>query len=156
MKHSIKVTLAALLMATSLGATAGHHGGQECGMRGQGEMHKALWQLDLSDEQRTEIKAIFKASKEEHKAKREQRDDEVRKAEREQRKAQMKALMDAAEFDEEAAKALIAERQQKQSERQLVQMRNHHQVMQILTVEQREQLAEMHKERGEKRRKRNQ
>ncbi|QIZ78118.1 Spy/CpxP family protein refolding chaperone [Ferrimonas lipolytica] len=157
MKRSTKMGLAALVMITSATAFADHHG-ERSGPQGDrhhaekrgghGNIHKMLFNLDLTDEQRDQVKALLKAAKQ---PKDERPSAEERQAKREAKRAAMQELMNADSFDETAAKAIIAERQQRQTERELQQMKTHYELMQILTQEQRDELAAKQQERMERR-----
>ena len=96
--------------------------------------------LDLSAEQKQAVAAVLA----EHRAN--QGDASERTADRQA----WQALMDAPQFDQTTAKVLLEKRRAKQEERQLHGLQIRHQINQILTVEQREQLKNQREERRSK------
>ncbi|WKE65485.1 periplasmic heavy metal sensor [Gallaecimonas kandeliae] len=90
--------------------------------------------LGLSQAQKDQIQALLDAQK----GKRPSRDQ--MKAKRDE----MKALIEAPAFDETKARAMIAEH----ADMELAHMKLAHDVMQVLTAEQKDKLAEMRKERS--------
>ncbi|MBT2152851.1 Spy/CpxP family protein refolding chaperone [Pseudoalteromonas tetraodonis] len=102
--------------------------------------------LSLTDEQQTQLEAIFEAQKTQMKALR-GGDKEARKAQREAHKAKMDALLSAPTFDENAAKELLTARQDKKQQLGLIKLKTQHQVMQLLNAEQKEKLAKIQQRR---------
>ena len=100
--------------------------------------------LDLSDEQQTELKAIFEAQKIQMQALK-GTDKDARKAEREAHKAKMETLLSAATFDENAAAELLALRHEKGEEIGLIKLKTQHQVWHVLNAEQREKFEKIQK-----------
>ena len=99
--------------------------------------------LDLTDSQREQIRQLMQSS---------QSDKAAAKPDKAARE-QLHNLMQADTFDEVAARQLLEQNQQQMLERQLASMKLRHQVLQVLTEEQRSKLkarAERHKQRGEK------
>lgn len=95
-------------------------------------MKRMLAGLDLTDSQREQIKQLMKQQREANKGKR--RDTAAHQ--------QMQTLLMAEQFDENAARQLLEQQQQQAVEKRLTMLKLQHQVLQILTDEQRQQLAE--------------
>ncbi|QSX37088.1 Spy/CpxP family protein refolding chaperone [Shewanella sedimentimangrovi] len=140
------------LLATAMllgGAVAvAHEHGEDRG-RDRPGMHQGMRHmfrnLDLTDEQQAQIKSLMK---EQRQARSEQQDESDREAHRNK----MLALVSAAKFDENAARALIAEQQQHHEEGMLNFMKLQQQVYQLLTPEQQEKFRQQFAEhRGSKR-----
>jgi protein CpxP len=108
--------------------------------------------LDLTDEQQTQLKAIFEAQKAQMQALR-GTDKEARKAQHEANRAKKEALLASASFDESAAKELLTQRHQKGEEVGLIKLKTQHQVWQVLNAEQREKFEKMQKRMSKKHRK---
>lgn len=99
--------------------------------------------LDLTDAQREQIRQLMQTGRADKAAAKPE------KAAREQ----LHALMQAETFDEVAARQLLEQQQQAMLERQLAGMKLRHQVLQVLTDEQRAKLEARMKrqqQRGEK------
>ncbi len=107
---------------------------------------RAADKLALTQEQQTQLKAIFIAQKTQIKALRSQNKD-ARNAQRQAYKAQMDALLSAPNFDENAAKELLTARQDKKQQLGLIKLKTQHQVMQLLNAEQKEKLAKIEQRR---------
>lgn len=141
----------ALLGGTAAIANPYHEGHRDGGPMMMEKMRHMFRGLDLTDEQKTQIRDLMKAHKEERKAQREDKDEAGRAAHHEK----MQALMSAERFDEAAAKALLAERQAKGEARALDAMKLQHQIYQLLTPEQKAKFQarfdEKRKEREERR-----
>lgn len=104
-------------------------------------MKKQLGQLELTEQQQTEIQAVLQN----HRA-----NMQKSKQERPDRQA-FKELMDAPQFDLTTARALLEKQQQAHLERQLQSLQLQHQIRQLLTAEQREKLDNLrHKKRTER------
>lgn len=149
-------TIGTILLATTLSIAGmtyavaesqqGMKGKQDCSMmseNGKGKHHgknkhrqMGFAQLDLSDQQKQEMKSIMSSQKAKHK---EQKNDQQRAAD----KAEMQALMQADTFDTEKASALIAKHQEKSNERKLSMLETKHQMFQLLTDEQKTQYSEL-------------
>ncbi|WP_169307139.1 Spy/CpxP family protein refolding chaperone [Ferrimonas sediminicola] len=124
-------------------ASANHPGQGPCQERGGGfyggnqggkQLTRMLRHLDLSDAQKQQVKAILARAE----AERPGRDPEAKRAQMERHHQ----LMKAAEFDEQAAREMIAAGQARMAEMRLKQMRVKHEIMQLLTAEQKQQLQE--------------
>ncbi|WP_338590539.1 Spy/CpxP family protein refolding chaperone [Shewanella khirikhana] len=141
----------ALLGGTAAMANPYHEGHGERGPMMMEKMRHMFRGLDLTDEQKTQIRELMKAHKEDRKAQREGKDDAARSAHHDK----MMALMNAERFDEAAAKALIAERQAQGEARALEAMKLQHEIYQVLTPEQKAKFQtrfdEKRKEREERR-----
>ncbi|MDP5205867.1 Spy/CpxP family protein refolding chaperone [Alishewanella sp. SMS8] len=103
-------------------------------------LKRQLASLDLSAEQKQAVAAVLA----EHRA------NQGDAADRAADKQAWQALMDAPQFDETTAKLLLEKRRAKQEERQLHLLQLRHQINQILTVAQREQLQNQREERRSK------
>ena len=106
--------------------------------------------LDLSDEQKDELKALRKEAKEEHKAMREDRHQGPSEEMKQQRKAVTDLLL-ADTFDQAKANSIALEMATHQAERQVKMLEKQHQILSILTPEQKQKLLELQQERAEKR-----
>ncbi|GHG76158.1 hypothetical protein GCM10010919_30800 [Alishewanella longhuensis] len=94
-------------------------------------MHKKIFsRLDLTSEQRTAIKELMVA----------QRQNRPERAAESRDRQAWQALMDAPQFDMTSARELLEKKQARQLERQLQAMQLQHQIRQLLTDEQRQQL----------------
>lgn len=100
--------------------------------------------LNLSDAQKAKIKAIMEADRPAKSAA--QTDREAFRRKMENRRTQENRLLSAKTFDEQAARALIAERRQERealenehAERELSRLKRHHAVFQVLTPAQQKQ-----------------
>ncbi len=160
MKTSVKLLVIGALASTSLMAVAkGGDGEYRCEMRGQGGHHgqgyhqekrghhggdvrKMLRGLDLTAEQKTQIQALIEAAHVD-KPKRDM-------AKMEAHMAARHALMTQPTFDEAAAREMIRERQANMADRALARMKLQHDIIQVLTDEQKAKLAERHAERMER------
>ena len=132
----MKTTISALLLSTLLATSVvyAEPSGKDRHERGQGHylLHeKVAERLELTDAQREEIRQLTEAHREQY-----PRD---RKNHEEQRE-DFKALMDAPEFDEAAVREHLAA----QTDKRVASMKLEHQIRQLLTDEQRQQLDEMH------------
>lgn len=118
---------------------AGYHGGPGQG-RGLARLEAAIDQLELTDEQRTKVRAVLDGNR-----------DAVRKTADEMRAAHqaLRAEMDKDTFDEKAVKTLADKRGQLMAQMTVERARMASEVKAVLTPEQREQLrAEMRPEGG--------
>lgn len=115
-------------------------------------LQRALARLDLTDSQQQQINQLMQQHRNERASKADGGKADS-KAEYRASHQQLKALMAAAQFDEVAARQLLEQRQQAGLERQLAGMKLRHDIMQLLTQEQRQQLQQMqlkrrHKQQG--------
>ncbi|WP_163134029.1 Spy/CpxP family protein refolding chaperone [Agarivorans sp. Alg241-V36] len=111
--------------------------------RGGHPAMKMMKQLDLSDEQKAQVKEIMQ----QHKP----------KADQEQRQAMYQQRMEiitAASFDQEAAQALIDIQQAKLQTRMLNMLQAQQQIYQVLTPEQQQKYQEISAKKMEKQQKR--
>lgn len=144
MKKWIKIAALSLALPLSLSVNAkamdsmqGHRGG----------MKNIISQLDLTQEQKQDVKTIMQQAKGNV-------DRQSRQALRAEHQAERLALLNSETFDEQKAREMIASHQQQMSEKQLAMLKTQHQVYQILTPEQRVKFAELMsqgKGRGSKR-----
>lgn len=107
-----------------------HHG---CGMMGK----KMLRGLDLTDAQKTQIKALMK---QERAAKHELM--EQHKSHHQQMKLQMQALVTGDKFDEQKAKDLLALRAKKHQYMMLQKIKVRHEIYQLLNAEQKQKFKQ--------------
>lgn len=98
--------------------------------------------LDLTDAQKTEIKALM----DQHRSSMSRPDKETRAAHR----AEMQALMTSGNFDEAKAKEIIEQRQQVREQHMLERMKLHNQIYNLLTPEQQAKFKERMDRRGER------
>ncbi|MCL2915282.1 Spy/CpxP family protein refolding chaperone [Shewanella corallii] len=131
------VTGVALMSAPAM---AGHHGGEGHHQKGGHKMkrcdlmgHGMFRGLDLTSEQKDQIKAMVKTQKEEVRAK---RNSEEGKAFRQQ----MKTLITSAEFDKAQAEELIAQKQEKHQQGMLMRLETQNKIYNMLTSEQQQKL----------------
>ncbi len=154
MTNVIKKTAVALMVLAASGSALAQGGmkskGGEQPLRG---LYTQMLELDLTDGQRTDLKALMaeaKAKKGGRDGKKggrgENKPTDAERAERQSeqaaQKAQMEALMNAAQFDEAQAREVIASKTEKQTAKQVKGLQLRHSMMQILTTEQRTALAE--------------
>ncbi|MBO2622180.1 Spy/CpxP family protein refolding chaperone [Shewanella algae] len=165
MKTSIKASLLALIAGTTLmvGAAQAGDGYGDCPhrdgdrgyhhMKGERGYHHmkggkghfgmfGLRGLDLTDAQKTEIKALM----DQHRSSMSRPDKETRAAHR----AEMQALMTSGNFDEAKAKEIIEQRQQVREQHMLERMKLHNQIYNLLTPEQQAKFKERMDRRGER------
>lgn len=154
MKTAKKLVLAAVVLPLTLGTASafafggkdhkGHRG--ECGM---GMDRGIMSQLDLTDAQKDQLKEMREANKAEMKAKFAD-GHEARMAERQAHHDKVQALLLADNFDEAAANDLAKEMVEKQTERRVKMMEKKHQMLSVLTPEQKTKFVELQKERQQK------
>ncbi|MGR5069859.1 MULTISPECIES: CpxP family protein [Vibrio] len=163
MKSAKKVVLAAIILPLTLGAASAfafggkdHHKGPR-GECSQGMERGVMRQLNLTDAQKDKLKEMRKANKADMKANYAEHH-QARKAERQAHHAKMQALLLADNFDEAAANDLAKVMVDKQTERRVKMMEKKHQMLSVLTPEQKVKFVELQKERqqecGEKMQKR--
>lgn len=128
----------------------GHHAKDARHNRQHGfGLKRALARLDLTDSQQQQINQLIQQHRNERASKADGGKADS-KAEIRASQQQLKALMAAAQFDEVAARQLLEQRQQAKLERQLAGMKLRHDIMQLLTEEQRQQLQQMQLQRRHK------
>ncbi len=140
------LTVAALLVLTSVTVVAAQGpgpGGKGPHARGGqgGELQRALHRLDLSDDQKASIKALFESNQESMQA-----DRETLRTAREALRMQMQSEI----FDEAAIRNLAGQVGAAEVEMAVARASVHNQVVQLLTDEQRGQLKEMRARRMER------
>lgn len=132
----VSITSGLLLISSLNPALAGDKGEWRQKMAGAGQ-HGQLWQqLDLTDQQRQQIRELMQA----HRAAKPTAQHEA-----------MQALLDAPQFDEQAARDILAQRAAQREQRQLAGLKLQHEIRQLLTSEQREQLQQLQQQRHSKR-----
>lgn len=132
----VSITSGLLLISSLNPALAGNKGEWRQKMAGAGQ-HGQLWQqLDLTDQQRQQIRELMQA----HRA-----------AKPTAQREAMQALLDAPHFDEQAARDILAQRAAQREQRQLAGLKLQHEIRQLLTSEQREQLQQLQQQRHSKR-----
>ncbi len=155
MKSAKKLVLAAVVLPLTLGAASAfafggkdHHKGPngECGM---GMDRGIMRQLDLTDAQKDQLKDMREANKAEMKAKFAD-GKEARMAERQAHHDKVQALLLADNFDEAAANDLAKEMVEKQTDRRVKMLEKKHQMLSVLTPEQKAKFVELQKERQQK------
>jgi periplasmic protein CpxP/Spy len=97
-------------------------------------MQRMLAGLELTVSQREDIKQLVQQHRAEHPQQR------MDKASR----AQMHALLTAEQFDELAVRQLLQQQQQQRIDQRFLALKLQHQVLQVLTPEQRDQLKDKH------------
>lgn len=107
-------------------------------------MQRMLGSLDLTDSQQAQIKQLTQQYRAQQKAL--PRDSAVR--------LQLQQLIAADNFDEVAAVSLLEQQQQKELERRLAGLKLQHEIHQLLTPQQRQQLADKQQKRQQKRQQR--
>lgn len=153
MKMTKKLVLAAAALPLIFGtasayAYGGGDKGDHKGMHGKcgGFDKKVMRQLDLTDAQKAELKEMREANRVEMKAKHSgNKADKMAKMKAHQEKVQ--ALVLADNFDEAAANDLASQMVEKQTERRVAMLKKQHQMMSVLTPEQKAQLKEIQQER---------
>ena len=141
MKSILILTTALALLSSSVLAGPKHGG------RHHGISHLAkhlIYQLDLSQDQKNQIKTIA----EEFKAQNKQKSHLDRRENREK----MRAIMTAPSFDEAAARAVLKEKFDARIEKRIAFMRAKHQILAILTESQRAEVESMMTRRKDKHR----
>ncbi|MEZ9343311.1 CpxP family protein [Vibrio cyclitrophicus] len=156
MKMTKKLVLAAAALPLIFGTVSAYAygGGDKSDHKGMhdkcgGFDKKVMRQLDLTDAQKEQLKEMREADRAEMKAK--------RGANKTAKMAQMKAhhekvqaLVLADNFDEAAANDLASQMVAKQTERRVAMLKKQHDMMSVLTAEQKTQLKEIQQERMSK------
>ena len=150
MKATTLIIALSLLTASSVsGMVLAHQYHQEGSRHERGMQHqhsrqfplqRALASLALTEEQQAQIQKLMQ----QHRATKGtwQRDNSVRQ--------QLDALLAADSFDEVSARQLLQQQQQQRLEQRLVQLKLRHEMLQVLTAEQRVQLAEKQREKWQR------
>lgn len=136
-KYLIVLTILPLLFQSAIAKPGGGHKG----MMGLG----IIQQLDLSAEQKQQIKTVMQQHKQQVQAEREQN-----KALRQARATERLALLKAADFNESQAKAMISSHQAQKMDKKLKALQVQHQVYQLLSPEQQAQYDALFLERAAK------
>ncbi|XNH05072.1 CpxP family protein [Vibrio cyclitrophicus] len=156
MKMTKKLVLAAAALPLIFGTASAYAygGGDKSDHKGMhdkcgGFDKKVMRQLDLTDAQKEQLKEMREADRAEMKAK--------RGANKTAKMAQMKAhhekvqaLVLVDNFDEAAANDLASQMVAKQTERRVAMLKKQHDMMSVLTAEQKTQLKEIQQERMSK------
>ena len=153
MKMTKKLVLAAAALPLIFGtasayAYGGGDKGDHKGMLGKcgGFDKKVMRQLDLTDAQETELKEMREDNRAEMKEKHAgNKADKMARMKAHQEKVQ--ALVLADNFDEAAANELASQMVEKQTERRVAMLKKQHQMMSVLTAEQKTQLKEIQQDR---------
>ncbi|WP_122047173.1 CpxP family protein [Vibrio atlanticus] len=153
MKMTKKLVLVAAALPLMLGtasafAYGGGDKGDHKGMHGKcgGFDKKVMRQLDLTDAQKAELKDMREANRAEMKAKHSgNKADKMAQMKAHHEKVQDLVLADT--FDEAAANDLATQMVEKQTERRLTMLKKQHQMMSVLTPEQKTQLKEIQQDR---------
>lgn len=149
MKNVKKWMLAALILPATLGTTSvlaaggdrGSHG-RECGPGGERNLFK---QLDLTDDQQAQLRELRQQGRE---AMKQQRQSGARQQMHALHQKEQ-ALVLAADFDQAAAKALARQMAESQAEHRVSMMAKRHQMLSILTPEQKSQFVALQQARQE-------
>lgn len=159
MKKTTALALAVLLAgnfasAAPAGVQAAKHFHHMKGSKS--ELPRGFDRLNLSEEQKAKIKAIVEADRQgkqaHHAQQREQRRQQFRQN-AQTRLQQERALLGSKQFDEQAARKMIAERRQarladevQRTERELQMLKKRHAIFQVLTPAQQQQYQNMQDE----------
>lgn len=126
--------------ALAYGGGKSHHGGKGgCGMMDGGK--KMFRALDLTSEQKTQMKELRESHREQRQA-----NDDVREA-RKASHQQMQQLLLAENFDEAAIRQLAQQMSEQQLDRRVAMLKNRHEMLNILTPEQKTKLQQLQSER---------
>lgn len=134
---------ASVLAKSQKGGEKGQKGGQSCMMPMDGK--SAFRGLDLTDEQKAELKTIREDVRSSMKAKGESKRETMKAM-----KAQEQELVLAADFNEAEAQKLAASMVEERTAMQVEKMRTMHRMMSVLTDDQKQQLVEKRAERAAK------
>lgn len=149
MKMAKKLILASVVLPLVISAGSAYAGGKdrhdECRPGFDRSMMK---ELNLTDEQKEQLKTLRKANRDDMKG---QRKDKPKQGEgmREDRMKSMNELLLADSFDPAKATEMAKKNAQKQIERQVEMMSKQHEMFSILTPDQKEQLIKLQQERME-------
>ncbi len=152
MKSAKKLVLAAVVLPLTLGtAGAFAYGGknQQKGPRdecGPGMDRGIMRQLNLTDAQKDQLQTLRNEHRDEMRGKN-SADRDARRAERQAYHAKVQELVLADTFDEAQATALAKEMVEKQTERRVQMLEKRHQMLNILTPEQKTEFVKLQGER---------
>jgi protein CpxP len=118
------------------------HGG-----KGHHMMKRMFSKLDLSEEQQTAVKALREQMKADMQALRAARSEE---GERSEFRDQMKSIVQAEAFEEDAFRAMLADKQAKKTEAAVIKAKMKNGVWNTLNAEQQAKMTEMMESRGER------
>ena len=155
MKMAKKLVIAAVVLPLTLGtASAFAFGGKDHKKGGHGECGggfnpKMMRKLDLTDAQKEQLKELREAGKTEMKANF-KANFEAHHAEMQAQHAKVQELVLADNFDQAAANELAKAMVDKQTERKVKMLEKQHQMLSILTPEQKAKFVELQKERADK------
>jgi len=127
--------------ATSVAVLAHEHEVERHQGKSRSPVMHMLKGLELSDSQQQQIQRLVQ----------QQRDNTEPRKERKDEMAKMQALVQAEQFDEAAVRALLQQHQQQRLENKLAMLKLQHDIRQLLTAEQREELDKQRERRREKR-----
>ncbi len=153
MKMTKKLVLAAVVVPLTLGtASAWAFGGkdhkrggpEQCGA---GVDRGIMRQLDLTNEQQDQLKQMRSEGKQAMKAEFKQ-NAEARQAQRQAHQEQVQQLILADNFDQAAANELAKQMVEQQTERKVKMLEKQHQMLSILTPEQKSQFVELQQQRS--------
>ncbi|MBU2896973.1 CpxP family protein [Vibrio hepatarius] len=154
MKTAKKLILAMVIFPLTLGSVSVFaNNGKEHGKKGHKEFtldRGLMRELDLTQEQQAQLKDLREAMKKDFKAQY-QENFAVHQEERQAHKEKMQALLLADSFDKEAAHELAKVMLEKQTEHNVKLLEKQHQLLSVLTPEQKTKYIEVQKERDEKR-----
>ncbi|POC01068.1 stress adaptor protein CpxP [Vibrio vulnificus] len=153
MKLAKKMVLAAVVLPLTLGTASafafgggkGHHKGPdgECGM---GMERGMMRQLDLTDAQKEQLDAMRGSNRAQMKEMH-QGNFAANQAERQAQHAKVQVLLLADNFDQATANELAKQMAEKQAERRVKMLEKQHQMLSILTPEQKAKFVELQNER---------
>ncbi|MBR9788872.1 MAG: CpxP family protein [Vibrionaceae bacterium] len=152
MKSAKKMVLTAVILSLTLGAAGAFaYGGkdQQKGPRdecGPGMDRGIMRQMNLTDAQKDQLQSFRDANRAEMRGKN-SADRDARLAERQAYHAKMQALVLADNFDEVQAAALAKEMVEKQTERRVEMLKRKHQMLSVLTPEQKAEFVKLQNER---------
>lgn len=157
MKITKKLVLAAVVVpfalssasALAFGGKDGHKGGKH-GAKCELDMKKVMRKLDLTAEQEAQLKTMREEMKADKKGQFSAEEAQAKFAERQAHQAEIQALVLADNFDQAKANELATAMVEKQAERRVKMLEKKHQMLSILTPEQKAQVVEMQKERTAK------
>ncbi|MFT5789911.1 MAG: protein CpxP [Shewanella sp.] len=149
-KNTLKVGLLALVASTTLLTVTVRAADQQCehynqhehhqmkGERGghHDKMRKMFRGLDLTDEQKTQVKAILSSHRDEMELSR------LSKEERTAQKTQMLAFITAANFNEAEVKQALMAKQEARQQKAVNMMKLQNEVYQLLTPEQQQKFEQ--------------
>ncbi|BCL68295.1 periplasmic repressor CpxP [Vibrio nigripulchritudo] len=154
MKLAKKMVLMAAALPLVLGSASvmafggkGHHkGGHEFGGKcGVGLDKRVMRKLDLTDEQKAQLKQMREDARSNMKGK-----SSEMFAQKQAHQQQVQQLLLADTFDENAAQVLATQMVEAQTEKRVKMLEQQHKAMSILTAEQKTKLQELQQERAEK------